>query len=94
MGPILKVDDINVYYGSIHAIKGITCQVARAADRYSDRRQRRREIHHAEHHRRPGAHKTGSVTFLGEDLSKVPRPQGRVQGHAAGARGTPRLFAR
>ena len=25
MEPILKVDDINVYYGSIHAIKGISC---------------------------------------------------------------------
>jgi len=27
MNPILKVDDINVYYGSIHAIKGISFEV-------------------------------------------------------------------
>ena len=27
MGTILKVDDINVYYGSIHAIKGISFEV-------------------------------------------------------------------
>ena len=27
MEPILKVDDINVYYGSIHAIKGVSFEV-------------------------------------------------------------------
>ena len=27
MGTILKVEDINVYYGSIHAIKGISFEV-------------------------------------------------------------------
>ena len=27
MGTVLKVDDINVYYGAIHAIKGISFQV-------------------------------------------------------------------
>ena len=27
MAPILKVEDINVYYGSIHAIKGISFEV-------------------------------------------------------------------
>ena len=27
MNTILKVDDINVYYGSIHAIKGISFNV-------------------------------------------------------------------
>ena len=29
MGTILKVEDINVYYGSIHAIKGISFEVQR-----------------------------------------------------------------
>lgn len=27
MDPVLKVDDINVYYGSIHAIKGVSFEV-------------------------------------------------------------------
>ena len=27
MEPILKVEDINVYYGSIHAIKGVSFEV-------------------------------------------------------------------
>ena len=27
MGSVLKVDNINVYYGSIHAIKGISFEV-------------------------------------------------------------------
>ena len=29
MNTILKVDDINVYYGSIHAIKGISFEVGK-----------------------------------------------------------------
>ena len=28
METILKVDDINVYYGSIHAIKGVSFELA------------------------------------------------------------------
>ena len=28
MEPILKVDDINVYYGSIHAVKGVSFEVS------------------------------------------------------------------
>ena len=27
MEPILNVEDINVYYGSIHAVKGVSFQV-------------------------------------------------------------------
>ena len=30
MSTILKVDDINVYYGSIHAIQGISLRSTRA----------------------------------------------------------------
>ena len=55
MSTILKVDDINVYYGSIHAIKGISFEVKEGESGHLDRRQRRGEIHHPEHHRRPAA---------------------------------------
>ena len=72
MGPILKVDDINVYYGSIHAIKGISFQVeqgeivtligANGAGKSTTLNTISGLLRS----------KTGSVTFLGEDLSKVP----------------------
>ena len=55
MGTILKVDDINVYYGSIHAIKGISFEVEEGGSGHPHRRQRRGEIHHPEHHLRPAA---------------------------------------
>ena len=72
MGPILKVDDINVYYGSIHAIKGISFQVeqgeivtligANGAGKSTTLNTISGLLRS----------KTGSVTFLGEDLRKVP----------------------
>ena len=47
MGTILKVEDINVYYGSIHAIKGISFEV-QEGDCHADRRQRCGEVHDTE----------------------------------------------
>ena len=52
MGTILKVDDINVYYGSIHAIKGISFEVEEGKWSPSSA-PTAREIHHPEHHLRP-----------------------------------------
>ena len=67
METILKVENINVYYGSIHAIKGISFQVekgeivtligANGAGKSTTLGLLRS--------------KTGSITFMGEDLSKV-----------------------
>ena len=72
MEPILKVDDINVYYGSIHAIKGISFEVnqgeivtligANGAGKSTTLNTISGLLHS----------KTGSVTFMGEDLGKVP----------------------
>ncbi len=72
MEPILKVDDINVYYGSIHAIKGISFEVyegeivtligANGAGKSTTLNTISGLLHS----------KTGSVTFLGESLGKVP----------------------
>ena len=72
MEPILKVDDINVYYGSIHAIKGISFEVnegeivtligANGAGKSTTLNTISGLLHS----------KTGSVTFLGENLAKVP----------------------
>ena len=72
METILKVDNINVYYGSIHAIKGVSFEVSQG------------EIVTLIGANGAGKSptlntisgllrsKTGSVTFLGEDLGKVP----------------------
>ena len=72
MAPILKVDDINVYYGSIHAIKGVSFEVnqgetvtligANGAGKSTTLNTISGLLHS----------KTGSVSFLGEDLAKVP----------------------
>jgi branched-chain amino acid transport system ATP-binding protein len=72
MEPILKVDDINVWYGSIHAIKGVSFEVyegeivtligANGAGKSTTLNTVSGLLRS----------KTGSVTFQGEDLSKIP----------------------
>ena len=70
MASILKVDDINVYYGSIHAIKGISFEVnegeivtligANGAGKSTTLNTISGLLHS----------RTGSVTFMGEALGK------------------------
>ena len=72
MGTILKVEDINVYYGSIHAIKGISFAVeegevvtligANGAGKSTTLNTISGLLRS----------KTGSIEFMGESLSKVP----------------------
>ncbi len=72
MGEILKVDDINVYYGSIHAIKGISFSVnegeivtligANGAGKSTTLNTVSGLLRS----------KTGSITFMGEDMGKIP----------------------
>ena len=75
MGSVLKVDNINVYYGSIHAIKGISFEVnageivtligANGAGKSST-------LNTISGLLRSG---TGSIEFMGEDFGKVPPHQ-------------------
>ena len=72
MEPILKVDNINVYYGSIHAIKGVSFEVnqgeivtligANGAGKSTTLNTVAGLLHS----------KTGSITFLGENLGHLP----------------------
>ena len=72
MSTILKVDDINVYYGSIHAIKGISFEVeegevvtligANGAGKSTTLNTISGLLRS----------KTGSIEFMGESLAKVP----------------------
>ena len=72
MGTILKVDDINVWYGSIHAIKGVSFEMnegeivtligANGAGKSTTLNTVSGLLRS----------KTGSITFAGENLAKVP----------------------
>ena len=72
MGSILKVDNINVYYGSIHAIKGVSFEVnegeivtligANGAGKTTTLNTISGLLHS----------RTGSVSFMEENLAKVP----------------------
>ena len=52
---MLKVENIDVYYGAIHAVKDVSFEVAGRRDRGPDRCQRRRQEHHSENRFRPDA---------------------------------------
>ncbi len=72
MEAILKVEDINVYYGSIHAIKGVSFEVAKGEVVTligANGAGKSTTLNTIAGLLRS---KTGSVTFLGEELSKVP----------------------
>ena len=72
MDSILKVDDINVYYGSIHAIKGVSFEVAQGEVVTligANGAGKSTTLNTISGLLRS---KTGSVTFMGEDLGKVP----------------------
>ena len=72
MEAILKVEDMNVYYGSIHAIKGVSFEVnegeivtligANGAGKSTTLNTISGLLHS----------KTGSITFMGENLGKIP----------------------
>ena len=72
MEPILKVDNINVYYGAIHAIKGISFEVnageivtligANGAGKSTTLQTVSGLLHS----------RTGSIEFLGESLMGIP----------------------
>ena len=49
MAEMLKVSDLHVYYGSIHAVKGVSFEVHEGEVRYPDRGERRRKIHRFEY---------------------------------------------
>ena len=70
--PLLKVDDIRVYYGSIHAIKGVSFEVkqgevvtligANGAGKSTTLNTIAGLLHS----------KTGNISFMGENLNKTP----------------------
>ena len=88
MSQILKIDDINVFYGSIHAIKGISLEVnegeivtligANGAGKTTT-------LHTVSGLLRP---RSGSVQFCGEDIVKIPAHKLVERGQCASPRST------
>ena len=75
---MLEVKDLEVCYGVIQAIKGISFEVNQGEDHRPDRSQRRRKNHHpADHHRPDRRPKHGEHPLLmrGRDITKDPCPQ-------------------
>ena len=72
MGQILSVDNLNVYYGAIHAIKGVSFEVnegevvtligANGAGKSTTLQTVSGLLHS----------RTGSIKFCGEDISRLP----------------------
>ena len=70
---MLEIKDLEVYYGVIHAIKGVSFEGKRGGDHRSHRRLRRRK-NPPILHTITGliAPKSGHVLFEGKDITKTP----------------------
>ncbi len=68
---MLEVRDLEVSYGKIKAVKGISLRGQRGRGRHPDRHQRGRQDDHPAHHLGPVASVSGSITFQGRDLTTV-----------------------
>ena len=78
MGQILQVNDLHVYYGSIHAVKGVSFEVNEGEVVTLIGAERRGQVHHAEHRLGPCCiPRTASIVFEGKDLQGRPRAQDR-----------------
>ena len=69
--PVLELDDVHVYYGAIHAVKGISLDVERGRDRDADRRERGRQVDDAARDQRaePAAAGDDSLPGAGHHLA-------------------------
>ena len=88
--PILEVEDVHTYYGSIQALKGVSLEVRAGRDRHPDRRERRRQVDDAAHDQRaqppargpdplpgPRHHERAARTTIVEAWASRSRPEGR-----------------
>ena len=87
-GPILELDDVHVYYGAIHALKGVSLEVRDGRDRDADRRERRREVDDAARDQRPQPAAAGDDPLRGRGHHDCdPRTRSCKRGIAQIARG-------
>lgn len=69
---MLTVENINVYYGVIHALKDISFHGNRRRDRRTDRRKRCRQNHHPADCQRHAERKVRSIRFQDHEISRMP----------------------
>ena len=67
--PLLSLAGVNTYYGQMHILQDANLAVGAGRARLPARRQRVREVHHAEDGARDRQPRTGTVTFAGEDVT-------------------------
>ena len=73
---LLEVEDLAVHYGKIAALQGRHAGGRRGRDRHADRRQRRRQDHHAEDPLRAAAGQpAGGSCSRAQDISRMPGAQ-------------------
>ena len=87
--PVLEVEDIHTFYGSIEALKGISLDGQRGRDRHADRLQRRRQVddaaldlraHPAAHRHDPASRATRSTACPAHEVAELgiaQSPEGR-----------------
>lgn len=90
---MLTVNDINVYYGNIHALKGISLEVhedeivaligANGAGKSTTLKTISGLMHS----------KTGSITLMNEDITHAEAHQACIKGFGARSRGQTNIFA-
>ena len=93
-GDVLELDDVHLYYGAIHALKGVSLRVGAGRDRDADRRERRGQVDHAAGDQRaqPPARRA-AIRFEGRDITMAP-PHEIVGGGIAQSPEGRRLFPR
>ena len=92
-GIVLELEDIHTYYGSIHALKGISLARARRRDRDPDRRERRRQVDDAPLDQRAQPSSERPHPLRRPRHHERPPARDRAGGHLAVARGPPPLLA-
>ena len=91
---MLEVDDIEVRYGAIRALKGISLRRRRGRDRRPARRQRRRQDHHPEDRLgHAAARRWARSRYDGERIDGIPAARADQPRHLPRARGPARLPA-
>ena len=68
---MLKVKNINTYYGKVHALKNISLHLKPGRDRHPDRRQRCGQDHDAEHPVRNYASRSGEILLEGASITSL-----------------------
>ena len=81
---VLRLTDVNTYYGAIHALRGLNVEVRARRDRHAHRRQRRRQDDDPAHDLAAcSTHARARSSSTGVDITKTRSPRARHAGASA-----------